>query len=64
MSLWSVADEQTLERVKLFCANWPGGMDKHEALKQAQLEMRQRVGSEHDGQDRACYGAAFVLVGR
>ena len=64
MSLWSVPDKETLELMKLFYAKWLGGIEKHEALKQAQLEMRARVRSEHDGQDLPYYWAAFVLVGR
>jgi CHAT domain-containing protein/Tfp pilus assembly protein PilF len=64
MSLWSVPDKETLELMKLFYAKWLGGIEKHEALKQAQLEMRQRVRSEHDGHDLPYYWAAFVLVGR
>ena len=64
MSLWSVPDKETLELMKLFYQKWLSGMDKHEALKQAQLEMRQRVRSEHDGHDLPYYWAAFVLVGR
>ena len=43
---------------------WLAGMDKHEALKQARLEMRQRVRTEHEGHDLPYYWAAFVLVGR
>jgi hypothetical protein len=63
MSLWSVPDKETLELMKLFYQKWLSGMEKHEALKQAQLEMRQRVRSEHDGRDLPYYWAAFVLVG-
>jgi CHAT domain-containing protein len=64
MSLWSVPDKETLELMKLFYQKWLAGMDKHEALKQAQLEMRQRVRTEHDGHDLPYYWAAFVLVGK
>jgi CHAT domain-containing protein len=64
MSLWSVPDKETLELMKLFYQKWLSGTEKHEALKQAQLEMRQRVRSEHDGHDLPYYWAAFVLVGR
>jgi CHAT domain-containing protein len=64
MSLWSVPDKETLELMKLFYAKWLSGIEKHEALKQAQLEMRQRVRSEHDGHDLPYYWAAFVLVGK
>jgi CHAT domain-containing protein len=64
MSLWSVPDKETLELMKLFYQKWLSGLDKHDALKQAQLEMRQRVRSEHDGHDLPYYWAAFVLVGQ
>ena len=64
MSLWSVPDKETLELMKLFYQKWLGGMEKHEALRQSQLEMRQRVKSEHDGHDLPYYWAAFVLVGK
>jgi CHAT domain-containing protein len=54
MSLWPVPDQETLELMKLFYPKWRSGTDKHEALKQAQLEMRQRVRAEHHGHDLPC----------
>lgn len=63
MSLWSVPDQETLELMKLFYSKWLAGTEKHEALKQAQLEMRERVRRSH-GHDLPYYWGAFVLLGR
>lgn len=63
MSLWSVPDEETLELMKLFYANWLGGMEVHESLRRAQLDMREKVKTAHDGKDLPFYWGAFVLVG-
>jgi CHAT domain-containing protein len=63
MSLWSVPDKETLELMKIFYSKWLSGTEKHEALKQAQLEMRERVKQEHDGKDLPYYWGAFVMVG-
>ena len=64
MSLWSVPDKETLELMQLFYTNWLAGMEIHQALKGAQLEMREQVKMRHDGQDLPYYWGAFVLVGR
>jgi CHAT domain-containing protein len=64
MSLWSVPDQETLDLMKLFYAKWLAGMEIHEALKEAQLEMRERVKKSHGGKDLPYYWGAFVLVGR
>ncbi|MGA1982511.1 MAG: CHAT domain-containing tetratricopeptide repeat protein [Acidobacteriaceae bacterium] len=64
MSLWSVPDQETLDLMKLFYAKWLAGMEIHEALKEAQLEMREQVKKSHDGKDLPYYWGAFVLVGR
>jgi CHAT domain-containing protein len=64
MSLWSVPDQETQDLMKRFYAKWLGGMEMHEALKQAQLEMREQVRRSHDGNDLPYYWGAFVLVGR
>jgi CHAT domain-containing protein len=64
MSLWSVPDEETLELMQLFYKKWLGGMEIHEALKEAQLEMREQVRKSHNGKDLPYYWGAFVLVGR
>jgi len=63
MSLWSVPDKETLELMKIFYSKWLSGTEKHEALKQAQLEMREKVKQEHDGHDLPYYWGAFVMVG-
>lgn len=63
MSLWSVPDQETLELMKQFYANWLGGMEVHESLRRAQLDMREKVKTAHDGRDLPFYWGAFVLVG-
>jgi CHAT domain-containing protein len=63
MSLWSVPDEETLELMKRFYAKWLAGMEIHQALKEAQLEMRDHVKKTY-GKDLPYYWGAFVLVGR
>jgi CHAT domain-containing protein len=64
MSLWSVPDEETLELMNRFYAKWLSGMEMHKALKEAQLEMREKVKTTHDGKDLPYFWGAFVLVGR
>jgi CHAT domain-containing protein/tetratricopeptide (TPR) repeat protein len=64
MSLWSIPDKETLELMQRFYAKWLAGTEKHEALKQAQLEMRKKVMREHGSRDLPYYWGAFVLVGR
>jgi CHAT domain-containing protein len=63
MSLWSVPDKETLELMRRFYTKWLSGMEIHGALKDAQLEMRQKVEKNHDGKDLPYYWGAFVLVG-
>ena len=63
MSLWSVPDQETLELMKRFYTNWLSGMEVHESLRQAQLAMRNKVKTAHDGRDLPYYWGAFVLVG-
>ncbi len=43
MSMWSVPDRETQELMALFYQNWLGGLDKHEALRQAQMKEREAV---------------------
>jgi tetratricopeptide (TPR) repeat protein len=64
MSLWSVPDRETQELMQHFYSRWLSGTEMHEALKEAQLEMRAQVMKEHSGQDLPYYWGAFVLVGR
>ncbi|MGE5624640.1 MAG: tetratricopeptide repeat protein [Bacillota bacterium] len=63
MSMWSVPDQETRELMQLFYANWLGGMEKHEALRQAELKEREVVKARY-GQDLPYYWGAFVMVGR
>ena len=63
MSMWSVPDKETQELMSLFYEKWLGGTDKHEALRAAQQEMRERVRVRYK-QDLPFYWGAFVLVGR
>ncbi len=62
MSLWSVPDMETRELMSLFYAKWLAGMDKAEALRQAQMEERATVQKRY-GKDLPFYWGAFVLVG-
>jgi CHAT domain-containing protein/Tfp pilus assembly protein PilF len=64
MSLWSVPDKETLELMQAFYTRWLSGTEKHEALRQAQLAIREEVKQAHDGKDVPYYWGAFVLVGR
>jgi CHAT domain-containing protein len=50
--------------MKLFYAKWLGGKDKHEALREAQLEIREKVKAANSGYDQPYMWGAFVLVGR
>jgi CHAT domain-containing protein len=63
MSMWSVPDQETQELMALFYAKWLGGLDKPEALRQAQLAEREVVRKRY-GRDLPYYWGAFVLVGR
>lgn len=63
MSMWSVPDQETQELMSLFYAKWLGGLDKPEALRQAQLEEREVVRKRYN-KDLPFYWGAFVLVSR
>ncbi len=63
MSLWSVPDQETQELMALFYSKWLGGLDKPEALRQAQLQERDVVRKRY-GLDLPYYWGAFVLIGR
>lgn len=63
MTLWSIPDRETQELMALFYENWLFlGKDKHEALREAQLKMRERVKTRY-GKDLPFYWGAFVLIG-
>jgi CHAT domain-containing protein len=63
MSLWAVPDRETQELMGVFYDKWLSGRSRHEALRAAQLEMRERVRTRY-GQDLPYYWAAFIMVGR
>src|SRR6266436_8522165 len=63
MSMWKVPDDETRELMTLFYENWLSGKDRHEALHEAQREMRNRMKARWEGEDRPFYWGAFVLVG-
>jgi CHAT domain-containing protein len=63
MSMWSVPDQETQELMALFYAKWLGGLDKPEALRQAQLQERDIVRKRY-GRDLPYYWGAFVLISR
>jgi len=63
MSMWSVPDRETQELMTQFYRGWLGGLEKHEALRQAQLKEREIVRQRYS-KDLPFYWGAFVLVGR
>jgi tetratricopeptide (TPR) repeat protein/CHAT domain-containing protein len=63
MSMWPVPDQETQELMGLFYKYWMAGKSKPEALRQAQVEMREVVKARY-GNDLPFYWGAFVLVGQ
>jgi CHAT domain-containing protein len=63
MSMWPAPDRETQELMALFYAKWLGGLDKPEALRQAQLQERETV-RQRFGKDLPFYWGAFVMVSR
>ena len=63
MSMWSVPDQETQELMTLFYANWLRGLEKPEALREAQMKEREVVRQRY-GKDLPFYWGAFVLVSR
>ncbi len=63
MTMWSVPDQETQELMALFYEKWLAGKSKPEALREAQLEMREKVKARY-GEDLPLFWGAFVLVGR
>jgi CHAT domain-containing protein len=63
MSMWSVPDRETQELMALFYAKWLSGLDKPEALRQAQLKEREVVRQRYN-KDFPFYWGAFVLISR
>jgi CHAT domain-containing protein len=54
MSLWDVPDKTTMELMDLFYKNWLSGQSTREALRSAQLKMKEKYSPY--------YWAAFVVV--
>jgi CHAT domain-containing protein/Tfp pilus assembly protein PilF len=63
MSLWSVPDRETQELMTLFYSKWLASGDKHQAFREAEMELRAKVKARY-GEDRPFYWGGFVLVGR
>jgi CHAT domain-containing protein len=57
MSMWPVSSTMTRDLMTAFYAHWLAGMDKHDALRAAQKDLR-----EQEGAGPSEWGA-FVLVG-
>ncbi len=57
MSLWKVNDAVTQEMMRRFYEKWLGGMEKHEALRKAQLQIKKRFPHPY-------YWGAFVMSGK
>ncbi|HKM93154.1 MAG TPA: CHAT domain-containing protein [Prolixibacteraceae bacterium] len=55
MSLWKIPDKQTSMLMQAFYKNWLSGMNKNEAFKKAQLELRSQFPEPY-------YWAGFVMV--
>lgn len=56
MSLWKVDDTATQKLMSLFYNYWLNGMDKHEALQKAQIEIQKEYKSPY-------YWGAFIMIG-
>ena len=64
MTMWRVPDEDTQVLMELFYRRWLAGADKHDALRSAQQELRERILRANRGADNPSRWGAFVLVGR
>jgi CHAT domain-containing protein len=62
MTMWEVPDVETQRLMKLFYGKWLSGTEKHQALREAQLDLRQQI-EQDTGHDSPQKWAAFVLVG-
>lgn len=56
MSLWKVDDTATQKLMSHFYKFWLGGMNKHEALQKAQIEIQKEYKSPY-------YWGAFIMIG-
>lgn len=55
MSLWKVPDEETSQLMQSFYDNWLGGMERHEAFRKAQQQLK-------DEKPNPYYWAGFVML--
>ncbi|MDP2112966.1 MAG: CHAT domain-containing protein [Bacteroidota bacterium] len=55
MSLWKVDDKATSEMMQLFYSKWLGGMEKREAFRLAQQELKKKYKKPY-------YWAGFVML--
>jgi CHAT domain-containing protein len=62
MTMWKVPDVETQKLMKLFYVKWLRGEEKHQALREAQLDLREQIEKE-TGHDSPQKWGAFVLVG-
>jgi CHAT domain-containing protein len=62
MTMWAVPDVETQTLMSEFYAKWLGGEEKHQALREAQLELRQQI-LKDTGHDSPEKWGAFVMVG-
>jgi len=62
MTMWKVPDVETQTLMKLFYGKWLRGEEKHQALREAQLDLREQIEKE-TGHDSPQKWGAFVLVG-
>ena len=54
LSLWRVPDKETVELMTMFYRYWLGGLSTRDALRKAQLQMKEKY--------TPFYWAAFVLI--
>jgi tetratricopeptide (TPR) repeat protein/CHAT domain-containing protein len=67
MTMWEVDDTATQQLMQLFYSGWLAGEEKHQALREAQLKLRQQIKAHAEANglrinDIPLWGA-FVLVG-
>jgi tetratricopeptide (TPR) repeat protein len=63
MSMWRVPEETTKQLMVAFYTRWLAGMDKHQALREAQRQMADDL-KRRFGRDLPDAWGAFMLVGR
>jgi len=60
MSMWEVPDSETSDLMQRFYALWlEDHLEKHDALRKAQMEIRSRP-----GRSSPFYWGAFIIIGK